>query len=66
MRSPRFRQPALWEELTLREKGYIVLTLHRPNNVDDPANLRRLLDEIINSSNGLPLIFPVHPEPARL
>ena len=62
----RFRQPALWEELTLREKGYIVLTLHRPNNVDDPANLRRLLNEIINSSNGLPVIFPVHPRTRKV
>ena len=32
---PRFRKPALWDELRLKEKGYIVLTLHRPNNVDD-------------------------------
>ena len=60
---PRFRKPALWDELDLREKGYIVLTLHRPNNVDDPANLSHLLDQISDSSGNLPLIFPVHPRP---
>lgn len=62
----RFRKPALWDELKLREKGYIVLTLHRPNNVDDPANLRQLLDEISGSSGHLPLIFPVHPRTRRV
>lgn len=63
---PRFRKPALWEKLALSEKGYIVLTLHRPNNVDDPANLRRLLNEIIKSSKGLSLIFPVHPRTRKV
>jgi UDP-N-acetylglucosamine 2-epimerase (non-hydrolysing) len=62
----RFCKPALWEELSLQKKGYIVLTLHRPNNVDDPANLNRLLSEIINSSKGLPLIFPVHPRTRKV
>ena len=61
----RFKKPALCDELSLKEKGYIVLTLHRPNNVDAPSNLRRLLNEIINSSKGLPLIFPSILEPAR-
>ena len=63
---PRFKMPALWNALNLKEKNYIVLTLHRPKNVDDPANLRQLLNEIINSSNGLPLIFPVHPRTRKV
>jgi len=63
---PRFKKPSLWDELQLTEKKYIVLTLHRPNNVDDPANLRRLLNEIIKSSDGLPLIFPVHPRTRKV
>ncbi len=63
---PGFRKPGIWDEGRLKDKGYIVLTLHRPNNVDDPANLRHLLDEIIKSSNGLPLIFPVHPRTRKV
>jgi UDP-N-acetylglucosamine 2-epimerase (non-hydrolysing) len=63
---PHFRKPLLWDELNLKEKGYIVLTLHRPNNVDDSANLRRLLDEIIKSSDNLTLIFPVHPRTRKV
>ena len=63
---PRFRKPALWDPLKLKEKGYIVLTLHRPNNVDDPANLSHLLDEISDSSGNMPLIFPVHPRTRKI
>lgn len=63
---PRFRKPAIWDELRLAEKKYIVLTLHRPNNVDDPSNLERLLEEIINCSGGLPVVFPVHPRTRKV
>ncbi|MFN2314330.1 MAG: non-hydrolyzing UDP-N-acetylglucosamine 2-epimerase [Bacteroidales bacterium] len=63
---PRFRKPPVWDEQRLREKSYIVLTLHRPNNVDDAANLKHLLDEISECSGGLPLIFPVHPRTRRV
>lgn len=63
---PRFRRPAVWEEQGLEEKKYIMLTLHRPNNVDDPANLRNLLGAIAENSGNLPLIFPVHPRTRRV
>ena len=62
----RFIKPAIWDEVNLKEKEYLVLTLHRPNNVDEEQNLRQLLDEIINNSAGLPLIFPVHPRTRKV
>ena len=42
-------------------KGYGLLTLHRPSNVDDPDVLRGLLDVLCELSQELPLVFPVHP-----
>jgi UDP-N-acetylglucosamine 2-epimerase (non-hydrolysing) len=63
---PRFRKPIFWDELTLKKGKYIVMTLHRPANVDEEGKLKELLDEIINNSNGLPLIFPVHPRTAKI
>lgn len=62
---PHFRQPAIWNELHLQEKNYIVMTLHRPANVDEESKLKDLLNEIINNSQDLPLIFPVHPRTAK-
>jgi UDP-N-acetylglucosamine 2-epimerase (non-hydrolysing) len=57
----KFRKPEIWSHAGLREQGYIVMTLHRPVNVDKPENLLMLLTAISESSNGLPVIFPVHP-----
>jgi len=62
----KFLKPAIWDELKLTEKNYIVLTLHRPANVDNPTHLRALLQAIVESSRGLPVIFPVHPRTARI
>jgi UDP-N-acetylglucosamine 2-epimerase (non-hydrolysing) len=63
---PRFRKPNFWDELALEKGQYIVMTLHRPANVDDEEKLKELLDEILSNSNGLPLIFPVHPRTAKI
>lgn len=62
----RFTAPPIWEEVGLKPKSYIVMTLHRPANVDEEHKLKELIDEIINNSHGLPLIFPVHPRTAKI
>jgi UDP-N-acetylglucosamine 2-epimerase (non-hydrolysing) len=41
--------------------GYGVVTLHRPSNVDDVQVLRPLLQVIAEISQGLPLVFAMHP-----
>ncbi len=62
----RFARPSLWDQTGLKEKSYIVMTLHRPVNVDDPDNLRCLLDAVSASSRDLPVIFPVHPRTRKV
>jgi UDP-N-acetylglucosamine 2-epimerase (non-hydrolysing) len=62
----RFIKPAIWDELNLKEKEYIVLTLHRPANVDEETKLKELINEIIAHSHNLHLIFPVHPRTAKI
>jgi UDP-N-acetylglucosamine 2-epimerase (non-hydrolysing) len=42
-------------------RGYGVITLHRPSNVDDPAVLRGLLETLSDISGRCPLLFPLHP-----
>ena len=63
---PRFRQPKLWDELGLKEKKYIVLTLHRPSNVDEESQLKALMDEIMEHSEDYQVVFPVHPRTAKM
>lgn len=62
----RFRKPKVWDRLELKEKGYLVMTLHRPANVDQETQLKSLLGELIEHSKELPLIFPVHPRTAKI
>jgi UDP-N-acetylglucosamine 2-epimerase (non-hydrolysing) len=61
-----FKKPLVWEALGLSQNNYIVMTLHRPGNVDEEAKLKSLMNEIIDNSNNLPLIFPVHPRTAKI
>lgn len=63
---PRFQKPMVWDKIRLREGNYIVMTLHRPANVDEESKFKSLLEEIIESSNGIPIIFPVHPRTAKI
>jgi UDP-N-acetylglucosamine 2-epimerase (non-hydrolysing) len=49
------------ERLGMRPKGYAVLTLHRPANVDNPAVLRRILEPLSDLAGAMPVVFPVHP-----
>src|SRR5690606_29532976 len=58
---PNFKKPLLFDELKLEKGSYIVMTLHRPANVDEESNLYNLINEILNTSRDLPLVFPVHP-----
>ena len=62
----RFRKPDVWDRLELKEKEYIVMTMHRPANVDEENHLRALMEQIITNVHGLPVIFPIHPRTAKI
>lgn len=62
----RLKKPEIWDNIGLEKGKYIVMTLHRPANVDEEQKLIQLLNEIITNSKNLPLIFPVHPRTANI
>lgn len=62
---PNFRQPPIWKEAGLQQGKYLVITLHRPNNVDGEMHLKEMLVTILQHSHDLPVIFPVHPRTAK-
>ncbi len=62
----RFRRPAVFDELQLKEGQYIMMTMHRPANVDEEAHLKALMEQIITNVHGLPIIFPIHPRTAKI
>lgn len=57
----RFQQPSFWDELALQKSGYLLMTLHRPSNVDNLEKLSEILSAIAENNNGVPVLFPVHP-----
>ena len=62
----RFRKPEVYDALGLEEKQYVVMTMHRPANVDEQAHLKALMEQIITNVHGLPIIFPIHPRTAKI
>ena len=62
----RLSQPKIWETLSLKEKSYLVMTLHRPSNVDEEEQLKSLISQIVDLGKDYPIIFPVHPRTKKL
>ena len=57
----RAESSTILADLGLEKRGYAVLTLHRPSNVDDAEVLGGLLDAFEVVQGDMPLIFPAHP-----
>ena len=62
---PRFSPPSFWDDLGLQKRQYLVMTLHRPSNVDNPKVLVTLLDNIASAAGDFVVVFPAHPRTAK-
>jgi len=54
------------ETLGLAANGYILVTLHRPSNVDDLAVFGGIVGVLAELSRTVPVVFPVHPRTRRM
>jgi UDP-GlcNAc3NAcA epimerase len=41
--------------------GYVLATIHRQENTDDPLKLRRIVDALATLSKEIPVVLPLHP-----
>lgn len=61
----KFQRPARererWTALGLEAHEYVLITLHRPSNVDDADRLERLVDELCALGRRSRAVFPIHP-----
>ena len=62
----RFVRPAVCDQLNLQPCQYLMLTMHRPANVDEADKLKRLMNEIVTNVHDLPVVFPIHPRTAKI
>ena len=49
------------ETLDVKSKGYVLITLHRPSNVDDLNKLKEIFNDFENLSKTETLVYPIHP-----
>lgn len=62
----RFKKPDVFDDLNLASKNYLVLTLHRPKNVDEEKVLGQTIKKITENSQGKKIIFPAHPRTQKV
>jgi UDP-N-acetylglucosamine 2-epimerase (non-hydrolysing) len=61
----KLEKPDFFDKYKLTNKEYIVLTMHRPSNVDKEEELEKCLMEILNCTDKK-IIFPVHPRTKKI
>jgi UDP-N-acetylglucosamine 2-epimerase (non-hydrolysing) len=55
------RKSGICRRLGVSPKGYGVVTLHRPSNVDSRVQLAAIIAQLNRVAKTVPLVFPVHP-----
>lgn len=58
---PEARRSGAAARIGVAGRPFVLVTLHRPNNVDAPATLRVLLETLGELAVRAPVVFPVHP-----
>ena len=58
---PRARIIDMPGRLGLEPGRYVLVTIHRPSNVDEPGALRVILDALARIARDLPVVLPIHP-----
>lgn len=56
----RFTAPEIWFSEQLAENPFIMLTMHRPRNVDKTVDLLKKLTVIATNLSEYKIIFPIH------
>jgi UDP-N-acetylglucosamine 2-epimerase (non-hydrolysing) len=52
---------AAWRRFGVKRGSYVLVTLHRPANVDQDERLARIVEALAALAQDVPVIFPVHP-----
>ncbi|WCB95807.1 hypothetical protein DSM104299_04558 [Baekduia alba] len=57
----RARERQLAVQLGVEPGSYILVTLHRPSNVDHPSRLSGIVGGLVALAADAPIVFPIHP-----
>jgi UDP-N-acetylglucosamine 2-epimerase (non-hydrolysing) len=54
-------ESGILDRLELKQNEYALITIHRPSNVDDEANLKSMLEMLDYLAKYRTIVFPIHP-----
>jgi len=58
---PQAGKSDILEKLNLKQQQYMLVTLHRPSNVDEFNSIERILKTLNQLSEKINIVFPIHP-----
>jgi UDP-GlcNAc3NAcA epimerase len=59
------RESRILETLGLTAQQYLLVTIHRAENTDDPLRLSTIVEGLILAASEIPVVFPLHPRTRR-
>lgn len=62
----RLKAPDVFKKMKLSPKQFLVMTMHRPANVDEEGKLKAFMQAISENVGDLAVIFPVHPRTKQI
>ncbi|MEI6748675.1 MAG: non-hydrolyzing UDP-N-acetylglucosamine 2-epimerase [Bacteroidales bacterium] len=62
----KVKQSDILDKLGLKENGFVSLTLHRPSNVDNEENFKKILAALEVIQQEIPIVFPIHPRTRKM
>jgi len=62
------KKSSVLKELKLKNNNFLLATIHRDNNTDDPKRLNSIFSAIhkISSKNKLQIVIPLHPRTSKI
>ena len=61
-----FENQTILEKFDLVSQNYILATIHRPSNVDNPLKLNKLINALNIISESQSIVWPVHPRTKKM
>ncbi|MDX1639931.1 MAG: UDP-N-acetylglucosamine 2-epimerase (non-hydrolyzing) [Balneolaceae bacterium] len=57
----RSGESTILDDLGIERGGYVLVTLHRPSNVDQKETLGNFVEILETTAKNIPMVWPVHP-----
>lgn len=60
-RAKAAEQSTIVQDMNLSPGGYVLATVHRAENTDEPARLRGIIEGLASIAESIPVVLPLHP-----